>query len=132
MSSSQTRGVPLFNLPDDVGYRLIELPPELQTLLESDQAPVLTLESSPSSALLRTADKTYALRQKNTSNALIILKPHTPDPSNPEEGMALISTIKETVDLEAVKDPATVLEPAGPAKNTGSKGKWHERFGRNR
>jgi hypothetical protein len=40
MSSSQTRGVPLFNLPDDVGYRLIELPPELQTLLESDQAPV--------------------------------------------------------------------------------------------
>lgn len=92
----------------------------------------LTLESSPSSALLRTADKTYALRQKNTSNALIILTPHIATPSVPEDGLALISTIRETVDLEAVKDPATVPQPAENSKDTGSKGKWHERFGRNR
>uniref|UniRef100_A0A0B7K160 Uncharacterized protein n=1 Tax=Bionectria ochroleuca TaxID=29856 RepID=A0A0B7K160_BIOOC len=122
MSSSQTRGVPLFNLPDDVATGSSSSLPSFKPSLKATRPP----------SLLRTADKTYALRQKNTSNALIILKPHTPDPSNPEEGMALISTIKETVDLEAVKDPAAVLEPAGPAKNTGSKGKWHERFGRNR
>lgn len=38
--SSQTRGIPVRHIPDDAGYRLIELPPELVSLLESDNAPV--------------------------------------------------------------------------------------------
>lgn len=32
--------IPLRHKPDDIGYRLIELPPDLQSLLESDNPPV--------------------------------------------------------------------------------------------
>jgi hypothetical protein len=38
--SSQQQGISLCNAPDDTVYRLIELPAELQALLESDDAPV--------------------------------------------------------------------------------------------
>ncbi|KAL6862883.1 hypothetical protein ACO1O0_003122 [Amphichorda felina] len=127
--SSQEKGIPLHNVPDNAGYRLIELPPELQSLLESEAPPVLTLESSDTAALLRTPNKIYALRQKNTSNGLILLKPHTPDSSTPELGLAAFSTIHETVELQAVSE-ASLGGPDG--KPASAKGKWHERFGRNR
>lgn len=39
MSSTDFK-IPLRHQPDDIGYRLIELPPELQSLLESDNPPV--------------------------------------------------------------------------------------------
>ncbi|CAM1511702.1 Fc.00g092150.m01.CDS01 [Cosmosporella sp. VM-42] len=126
--SSQKQGITVSHVPDDRGYRLIELPPELQSLLESDTAPVLTIEADDASALLKTPNKTYALRQKNTSNALILLSPHTSSAS-PEQGLALISSIQETVELDVVPEKTPGV---GPLKNTGSKGKWHEKFGRNR
>ncbi|KAF4126492.1 Uncharacterized conserved protein (DUF2036) [Geosmithia morbida] len=126
--SSQDKGIPLHNIPDDAGYRLIELPPEVEALLEADNATALTLESGDNAGLLRTPGKTYALRQKNTSNALILLKPHTSRASSPTQGLATFATIHDTVELELVKDPASDPEPrVAPAK-----GKWHERFGRNR
>jgi hypothetical protein len=40
MSSQDNGAIPLYNVPDNTGYRLIELPPELQSLIESDDAPV--------------------------------------------------------------------------------------------
>lgn len=40
MSSQNIAGIPLTHAPNGVGYRLIELPPELATLLESDNPPV--------------------------------------------------------------------------------------------
>ncbi|KAL7942676.1 hypothetical protein V8C42DRAFT_331625 [Trichoderma barbatum] len=126
MSSSQTAPkIPLYHSPDNTGYRLIELPPDLESLLESENAPVLTLESSESSALLKTPDKTYSLRQKNTSNAVMLLAP-----SSSEQGVAAISTIHETVELEPVAQ--NVAASGGPLKNTGSRGKWHEMFGKGR
>ncbi|QYT02001.1 hypothetical protein H0G86_009006 [Trichoderma simmonsii] len=126
MSSSQTtQKIPLHHRPDDTGYRLIELPPELESLLESENAPVLTLESSETSALLKTPDRTYSLRQKNTSNSVILLSPTTSD-----QGMAAISTIRETVELDVA--PQTPVASGGPLKNTGSRGKWHEMFGKGR
>ncbi|KAI5463511.1 hypothetical protein BGZ63DRAFT_194298 [Mariannaea sp. PMI_226] len=128
--SSQSRGTPVHHIPDGAGYRLIELPAELVTLLESDTAPVLTLESSDSSALLKTPSKTYALRQKNTSNALMLLQPHS-DPDTPEQGIAIVSTIHETVELEPVIDK-TAGSGGNATTNAGAKGKWHERFGRSR
>ncbi|KAJ6447240.1 Sister chromatid cohesion protein DCC1 [Purpureocillium lavendulum] len=126
---SQSQGIALHHQPHDAGYRLVELPPELESLLESDAAPVLTLEASDTSAVLKTADKSYAMRQKNTSNALFLLSPTTPTSSDQQPGLAIVSTIHETVELEAVAEPAITK---GPLKDTGSKGKWHERFGKNR
>lgn len=90
----------------------------------------LTLESSETSALLKTPDRTYSLRQKNTSNSVILLSPCASSAS-PEQGMAAISTIRETVELELVPDrPAAAA--SGQLKNTGSRGKWHEMFGKGR
>ncbi|RFU82147.1 sister chromatid cohesion dcc1 [Trichoderma arundinaceum] len=129
-SSSQTAAkIPLHHKPDDIGYRLIELPPEVESLLESDNAPVLILESSETSALLKTPDRTYSLRQKNTSNSVMLLSPLASSTSA-EQGVAAISTIHETVELELV--PEHPVAPGGQLKNTGSRGKWHEMFGKGR
>jgi sister chromatid cohesion protein DCC1 len=40
MSSQNDAGVPLVHAPDDVGYKLLELPPELVELLESENPPM--------------------------------------------------------------------------------------------
>ena len=40
MSSQSDSGIPLLHAPSGVGYRLIELPAELVSLMESDNAPV--------------------------------------------------------------------------------------------
>ncbi|KAG6000775.1 hypothetical protein E4U54_001290 [Claviceps lovelessii] len=126
--SSQNQGIRLTHKPHDSGYRLLELPPDLVSLLESPTAPILTLQESDTAALLRTPDKTYNLRQKNTSNALFLLSP-TQSPDSPEPQVAIVATIHETVELDVVPDvPARADKPL----DTGSRGKWHERFGKGR
>ncbi|EFY93939.1 hypothetical protein J3458_007000 [Metarhizium acridum] len=126
--SSQSQGIKLMHNPDSSGYRLLELPPDLVNLLESDTAPVLTLESSDSSTVLRTPSKTYNLRQKNTSNGLFLLAPHSSSDLL-DQGLDVISIIHETVELDVVPEM-----PAGRDKlaDTGSRGKWHEMFGKGR
>jgi sister chromatid cohesion protein DCC1 len=123
--ASQSRGMPVQHNPSSTNYRLIELPPDLQNILEAEDAPVLTMESNDTSAVIKTPNKTYALRQKNTSNALMLLSPmESPSEDEPfAQGISIISTIKETVELDTVPEKAK----AAPGK-----GKWHERFGRNR
>lgn len=128
-----TAGIPLNHAPNGVGYRLLELPPELLALLDSDAPPTLRLESPSSSssstttaaALLRTPDgtKTWSLRQKNTSNALILL--HA-DPA--AASLAAVATLHDTVELV----PETASEPNAAAAAAPARGKWHERFGRTR
>jgi hypothetical protein len=77
--------------------------------------PSLQLEPSPAAALLRAGDQVFSLRQKNTSNALILLA------AVGESSLGAIATLHETVELV----PETGGTGAAPAK-----GKWHERFGR--
>lgn len=87
----------------------------------------LTLESSPTAGLLKTADKTYSLRQKNTSNALILLSVAEQQQDStkfPEAGLAAIATVHDTIEL--------VAESRDTAPVPAAKGKWHERFGKSR
>ncbi|KAK1446860.1 hypothetical protein CCUS01_02419 [Colletotrichum cuscutae] len=109
--STEDPGIPLTHAPDARGYKLMELPPDLEALLTAEDAP------------------------KNTSNSLILLAPHStapsPDSSDdsiPVTGLAAIATIHETIELVAQTEPQTISN----LKNTGSKGKWHEKFGRGR
>lgn len=51
--TSQKKGIAVGHYPDAAGYRLIELPVELQSLLESDSAPVLVTLPSDESIPLR-------------------------------------------------------------------------------
>lgn len=148
--STQEKGTPLYNIPDNIGYRLLELPPDLEKLLDSDEPPSyacpssynlspysivhhtnrpnrMTLQHTDTAALLVTPNQSYSLRQKNTSNALILLKPHQPDTTSPEQGMAAVSEIHEFVELDPVKEHEKVAQKASVAK-----GKWHERFGKTR
>ncbi|KAI0848904.1 hypothetical protein F5Y00DRAFT_262060 [Daldinia vernicosa] len=128
MSSQRETGISLNHAPGGVGYKLLELPPELLTLLESDTPPVLTLESSTNSAILKNGTQSWGLRQKNTSNALILLKASsdgtTPSSSEvPEASLNAIATIHDTIEL------APELAVAAPPV---AKGKWHEKFARGR
>ncbi|KAI8949027.1 hypothetical protein F4801DRAFT_580810 [Xylaria longipes] len=128
MSSQKDSGIPVFHAPDGLGYRLMELPPELLEALESPDPPNLRLEASATSAVLKCGSQAWGLRQKNTSNALILLKPgdinlasaQTPQT---QTGLKLISTIHDTIELvpEATDKPAPL-----------TKGKWHEKFARGR
>lgn len=104
----------------------------------------LTLHPSPTAALLKTPSKTYSLRQKNTSNALILLKPYTTSLSSssssssglPNEendrvggggggGLITIATVHETIELVPEADAAAEAAPK-------ARGKWHEKFARGR
>ncbi|KAH8912928.1 hypothetical protein BR93DRAFT_922906 [Coniochaeta sp. PMI_546] len=135
MSSQDNKGIPLSHAPNNASYKLLELPPDLVELLESDNPPILTLESSPTAALLKTPSKTYSLRQKNTSNALILLSPASPSTTStptsttpsafPDMGLNAIATVHETIEL--VPETGNATAPA-----TIARGKWHERFAKGR
>ncbi|RYP21684.1 hypothetical protein DL765_002145 [Monosporascus sp. GIB2] len=126
MSTQSDAGIPLLHAPDGKGYKLLELPPELLALLESDNPPVLTLEASTNSALLKSGSQSWGLRQKNTSNALMLLQPSkTPTSSTeiPEAGLEAIATMHDTIEL--VPETSTAAAPV-------ARGKWHEKFARGR
>ncbi|KAK3352703.1 hypothetical protein B0T25DRAFT_542585 [Lasiosphaeria hispida] len=137
MSQPTTSVIPLFHAPDGVGYKLLELPPELVSLLESDNPPTLTITPSSTAALLKTPDgKTYSLRQNNTSNTLILLTPNqspsvVPVPGAETEtwpvggGLCAVATVHETIEL--VPETAEAAAPAVKAR-----GKWHEKFAKGR
>ncbi|KAI5866718.1 hypothetical protein GGS23DRAFT_551723 [Durotheca rogersii] len=121
MSSQKDTGISFAHAPDGVGYKLLELPPELLALLESEDPPILTLESSTNSALLKSRTQSWGLRQKNTSNALILLTTSGANVSSqmPETGLKAIATIHDTIELV----PESAGQPAPVAR-----GKWHEKF----
>ncbi|KAK0744972.1 hypothetical protein B0T21DRAFT_448053 [Apiosordaria backusii] len=119
--------------PDSVaGYKLIELPPDLVALLEGENPPVLTISPSPTSALLKipATSKSYSLRQKNTSNSIIILSPTTSHDTGERTidgaGVKAIATVHETVELVPVSEASAAPEVVK------KRGKWHEKFGRGR
>ncbi|KAK7756746.1 hypothetical protein SLS62_001189 [Diatrype stigma] len=108
MSSQNDTGIPLVHDPDGKGYRF------------------LTLESSTNSAILKSGSQSWGLRQKNTSNALILLKPTTTRASTtemPETGLKAVATVHDTIELV----PESSSAPAPVAR-----GKWHEKFARGR
>ncbi len=107
-------------------------------------------------ARLHAAGRTYALRQKNTSNALMILasadayaaatatEGDEPDGNHLalDPPLAAIATLHETVELvEEKPKPASADDTATsaaatpqpkPAATALARGKWHEKFGRGR
>lgn len=120
LTQSTGTGVPLNHAPTTTTYKLLELPPELLALLESDHPPALRLESTPVAGLVRTPDnKTWSLRQKNTSNALIILQ------ATQDHSLDAVATVHEMVELMPEAESAA-------APTIAVKGKWHEKFGKTR
>ncbi|KAF7903204.1 uncharacterized protein EAF01_006253 [Botrytis porri] len=142
-------------------FKLLELPPELLTLLESDVPPTLLLTSSPqlphhahllvspstststSTTQPPSTKKIYLLRQKNTSNPLMLLSPstHLSSPSTtPQPSITRIGSISDTIELiekeeEVISGEANdkEKEPKVTKKTaTGKVNKWHEKFAKSR
>ncbi|KAJ5568251.1 hypothetical protein VI817_006838 [Penicillium citrinum] len=88
MSTQTSKSILFTHTQPQQGFRLLEIPPDLEELLTSKDAPVLQLKS-PSSALaqavkdpaaleyvnLCTPTKTYRIRQVQSSNSIHILQP---------------------------------------------------------
>ncbi|KAI1429931.1 hypothetical protein F5Y12DRAFT_211934 [Xylaria sp. FL1777] len=126
MLSQNDAGITVIHAPDGISYRLMELPPELLEALESATPPDLRLESSATSAILKYGSQSWGLRQKNTSNALILLKSSNVTVASaqiPQSSLKAVSTIHDTIELV----PESADKPA-PA----TKGKWHEKFAKGR
>jgi sister chromatid cohesion protein DCC1 len=89
----------------------------------------LTLESSPTSAILKHGSQSWGMRQKNTSNALMLLSPAdaTAEPQEssqvPEPGLRAIAIVHDTIEL--IPETSASAAPA-------ARGKWHEKFARSR
>lgn len=96
----------------------------------------LTIKSSaskPSYAILCNGEKEYQIRQKNTSNPIMILQPSSTFPSKhddpekfiPQASMTSIASVEETLELVLIKQEEN---PSAPKKVN----IWHERFAKGR
>ncbi|KAF4632104.1 hypothetical protein G7Y89_g6021 [Cudoniella acicularis] len=113
MSTQYDNDIPFSASHNQQAFKLLELPPELLALLESENPPTLTITSSPATAttlgyaILGSGDKKYQMRQKNTSNPIMILQPSTTTPTEaddalnfiPAPSVTTISKIEDTIEL---------------------------------
>ncbi|ESZ89534.1 hypothetical protein SBOR_10082 [Sclerotinia borealis F-4128] len=154
MSTQYSNEIPFSANHTQQAFKFLELPPELLALLESDTPPTLTILPSPtpphhahltvlttssSTSLTPSPGKTstYLLRQKNTSNPLILLapsstpfpSPNDPSPSSssspsspssiPLPSITCISTISETIEL--ITHTPEISDPDIPQDEDGQK-----------
>ena len=161
MPSQYSVDIPFTANQHQQNFKLIELPPELLALLESDDKPtsvprvrfptsslmslpnisslrftVTSVSASPGTpgpALLNTGMRSYQMRQKNTSNPIMLLKPsltgptETDDPATiiPQPSVCTIAKIEDTIEL--ILQDLETAEKAPPKVN-----KWHEKFAKGR
>ncbi|KAL3420011.1 hypothetical protein PVAG01_08509 [Phlyctema vagabunda] len=139
--SSQEAGIPFSAAHQQQPFKLLELPPELLAALESDDPPALTIRAAADDAaghaLLCSADKTYQVRQKNTSNPIMILQPSSTDASSTEgehldalpiPSVCSIAAIQDTLELVVHDTSKSATAAAVPKKVN----KWHEKFAKGR
>ncbi|KAH8651612.1 hypothetical protein BGZ60DRAFT_388345, partial [Tricladium varicosporioides] len=87
--------------------------------------------TTPGYAILRSGNKKYQMRQKNTSNPIMVLQPSTTSPAEgddletfiPALSVSAISKIEDTIELILQEEQAN----APPKVN-----KWHEKFAKDR
>nr|OQO19643.1 hypothetical protein B0A51_13554 [Rachicladosporium sp. CCFEE 5018] len=93
-------------------FRLLELPPELLEVLTSANPPTLYFKSaevapggSAGNAVLCTHDKTYNIRQKNSSNTIYVLQPHEANDGPGKQRMQIISQPQSTLEITLALRP---------------------------
>ncbi|KFY15079.1 hypothetical protein V492_02241 [Pseudogymnoascus sp. VKM F-4246] len=132
MSTQDATSIPFSTAHVHAPYKLLELPPDLLKLLESDSPPTLHLTPGTGTphALLSTPTGTYRLQQKNTSNPLMLLRPSISSEEDGDIGRASVCVVSRIEDtLELLPYDATA-EAAAPVK--AKAGKWHEKFAASR
>ncbi|KAI9646827.1 hypothetical protein NHQ30_004826 [Ciborinia camelliae] len=146
MATQYSNEIPFSANHTQQAFKLLELPPELLALLESDTPPTINITASstpPQHAHLSVSNgKTYILRQKNTSNPLMLLMPSTTQPTSssseeeedalssfiPQPSITRISSVADTIELIEKEDDNDVKKDHKPVKVN----KWHEKFAKSR
>jgi len=159
MASQYNVDIPFSASQEQQGFKLIELPPDLLALLESDSPPTwvlsdcktqlsllidccrLTITSSvpdananvPAYALLNTGTKAYQIRQKSTSSPLMIIQPSSTGPTETDDAAAFIPQ-PSLCSIAKIEDTIELIlqEPDGPTKAPPKVNKWHEKFAKSR
>ncbi|KAF2492068.1 sister chromatid cohesion protein-like protein Dcc1 [Lophium mytilinum] len=120
MATQDDSGIPFSVVHDQQQFRLVELPPEILALIDSPNAPILSIKSQapptastassskPAYAVLCTPTQTYQLRQVQTSNSVFatkcVLTSH--GDSMPVPGVSAIATCPTTLELHPVTGTA--------------------------
>ncbi|PQE03691.1 sister chromatid cohesion dcc1 protein [Rutstroemia sp. NJR-2017a BBW] len=137
MATQYEYDIPFSATHQQQAFKLLELPPELLALLESDAPPTYARPLSPlrfpkearpsqTKAHLSVSNgKTYLLRQKNTSNPIMILSPSMTFPSTERPAVTRIASVEDTIELIEKQEGA---EKEKPVKVN----KWHEKFAKSR
>ncbi|TVY93752.1 hypothetical protein LAWI1_G000890, partial [Lachnellula willkommii] len=133
MSTQYDVDIPFSANHNQQAFKLLELPPELLALLESDKPPAITITSSPATAttpgyaILCSGDKKYQMRQKNTSNPIMILQPSTTFPTEADDAATFIPVPSITT-ISKIEDTIELIVQEAEAKAPPKVNKWHEKF----
>ncbi|KUJ06840.1 uncharacterized protein LY89DRAFT_743478 [Mollisia scopiformis] len=136
MATQYANDIPFSASHDQQAFKLLELPPELLSLLESEHPPTLTITSSKATettsgyALLCHGDKKYQMRQKNTSNPIMILAPSRTMPTESDDAETFISSPSVTT-ISKIEDTIELILQEAEVK-AAPKNKWHEKFAKSR
>ncbi|KAF8861701.1 hypothetical protein BDZ45DRAFT_740162 [Acephala macrosclerotiorum] len=138
MATQYANDIPFSASHDQQAFKLLELPPELLALLESDNPPTtLTITSSkatettPGYALLCYGEKKYQMRQKNTSNPIMILQPSRSMPTDSDNAETFIPVPSVTT-ISKIEDTIELILQEADAKAVPKVNKWHEKFAKSR
>ncbi|OCK94566.1 uncharacterized protein K441DRAFT_677416 [Cenococcum geophilum 1.58] len=116
MATQDEGGIPFSISQEQQQFRLLELPPALLDLIASPNPPVLSIKSQavstpssnpsskPAYAVLCTSNKTFQLRQVQTSNSVFVTQPISEPQGNdiPLPGLVIIATCTATLELHPV------------------------------
>ncbi|KAK2627718.1 hypothetical protein QTJ16_002364 [Diplocarpon rosae] len=132
MATQYTTDIPFSSSHSQQALKLLELPPEVLTSLESSNPPILTITTSSTTgfALLSHGAQQYQMRQKNTSNPLLLLQPSSTGPTQgddrdtfvPQPSVTAVAKIEDTIEL--------IRQEEG--KKEVRLNKWHEKFAKSR
>jgi hypothetical protein len=86
---------------------------------------------TPGYALLCHGEKKYQMRQKNTSNPILILKPSFTGPIEADNPEAFIPVPSITA-VAKIEDTIELILQEGGGKALPKVNKWHEKFAKSR
>ncbi|KAI6715075.1 hypothetical protein PZA11_000053 [Diplocarpon coronariae] len=131
MATQYTTDIPFSSSHTQQAFKLLELPPDLLTLLESSDPPTLAITTSPTTgfALLSHGTQHYQMRQKNTSNPLLLLQPSRTGPKQADDKEKFVSQPSVTA-VAKIEDTVELILQEG--KKEAKVNKWHEKFAKSR
>lgn len=87
--------------------------------------------TTPGYALLCIGEKKYQMRQKNSSNPIMILQPSSTFPTPSDDASTHIPSPSVTA-ISKIEDTIELILQEGEAKAPAKVNKWHEKFAKSR